>query len=160
MTIRGRLFRLSPSNLFGTEVKLADFLEDNVAPSKLVILGEYHGISSIVSLQTRMQEVMVSSLPKPFLPLPGAVVPSRMMTKLSAVGGGGRQQGQGYGYDQDQGQGGRPRVRIVMEHFSTDMQPILDGYQAGTMDFLGLMNVSLFYCYFTPAGVVSSIFDF
>jgi len=140
MTIRGRLFRLSPPNLFGTEVKLADFLEDNVAPSKLVILGEYHGISSIVSLQTRMQEVMVSSLPKPFLPLPGAVVPCRMMTKLSRVGLGGRQQGQGYGYDQDQGQGGLPRVRIVMEHFSRDMQPILDGYQAGTMDFLGLMS--------------------
>jgi arsenite methyltransferase len=103
MTIRGRLFRLSAKG-FGTELSLNEFLDQYVAPKRMIILGEYHGAPPIVQLQTSIQETLARSLEYP---------------KIAASGA---------------------KVRVVLEHFSMDMQGILNQYHDGNLDTLGLMH--------------------
>lgn len=120
-SIRGRLFRLSPQ-LFGTEVKLKEFLED-ISTSKIVILGEYHGETSIIQLQTHIQNKMAESLKpmiSPILPSSIKSVSCDSSDQLST-------------FDS-------PKVRVIMEHFSLDMQKILDDYQGGSLTLCGLKN--------------------
>jgi hypothetical protein len=103
MTIRGRLFRLSPQ-CFGKELNLNEFLDEYVAPKRMVILGEYHGAPPIIQLQTCIQETMARSLEYPTIAYTGA------------------------------------KVRVVLEHFSMDMQGILNQYHDGKLDTPGLMH--------------------
>jgi SAM-dependent methyltransferase len=103
MTIRGRLFRLS-HQCFGKELSLNEFLDEYVAPKRMVIMGEFHGAPPIIQLQTSIQETMARSLEYPKTASSGA------------------------------------QVRVLMEHFSVDMQGILNQYHDGNLDIPGLMH--------------------
>jgi len=135
--LRGRLFRLTP-NFFGEEIKLDEFLDEHVTPSKIVVLGETHGVSPIIKLQTVIQDTMAQSLMNRnglfdgisrglnVLPLP------RFSTESGSTK---RKHGSDGTSSLDE-----PRVRVVMEHFSVEMQNILDQYHVGSIDVFGLLQ--------------------
>eukprot|EP00557_Chaetoceros_sp_GSL56_P005914 CAMPEP_0176488052 /NCGR_PEP_ID=MMETSP0200_2-20121128/6486_1 /TAXON_ID=947934 /ORGANISM="Chaetoceros sp., Strain GSL56" /LENGTH=665 /DNA_ID=CAMNT_0017884975 /DNA_START=1164 /DNA_END=3161 /DNA_ORIENTATION=- len=128
MTLRGRLFRLSPQ-VFGKELSLNDFLDNYLAPKKMVILGEYHGAAPIVQLQTMIQEQMAKCLEQTY-PLDQSVLSASDSYKERM-------------YDrreQQQQQQLQPKVRVILEHFSMDMQGILNQYHSGIIDTNGLLK--------------------
>ena len=145
-SLRGRLFRLSPQ-LFGTEVKLNEFLEEHVSSAKVVILGEFHGESSIIELQTLIQNKLADSLllkplqfshdKSPGSSLPSIGIPNNTVSCDS-----------GASFDTSNNDmeaiatTASPKVRVVMEHFSLEMQQILDLYQTGNLNVLELKEVS------------------
>ena len=88
-----------------------------MAPKKMVVLGEHHGAASIVQLQTRIQERMAESLHIPPIVAPGN---DDGVTN----------------HNRD----ARPKVRVIMEHFSMDMQGILNQYHNGMLDTQGMMK--------------------
>lgn len=92
-----------------------DFLENHVAPKKMVILGEFHGAAPIIQLQTSIQETMTKSLD---LSIEGDSVDGK--TSCESKDG--------------------PKVRVILEHFSMDMQGILNKYHNGMLDTPGLMK--------------------
>ena len=92
-----------------------DFLENHVAPKKMVILGEYHGAAPIIQLQTSIQERMAKSL------------------DLSKEGN--SEDGKTSCQSRD-----APKLRVVLEHFSMDMQGILNKYHNGMLDTQGMMG--------------------
>ncbi len=118
MTIRGRIFRLSPQ-FFGTEVTINEFLDDHVAVKKMVILGEYHGAIPIVELQTSIQEKMASSLRIQY------ATPSKIGMNTAQC---------------ENVLEGMPKVRLILEHFSMDMQGILNQFHNGMLDTQGLLH--------------------
>jgi len=106
---RGRLFRMAPKNLFSKELTKNDF-DDSISNSNLVVLGEYHGVPSIVKLQTYIQDRMAND-----------VRTAQDNTTKWKV--------------KDESQG---KVRVVLEHFSTEMQDLLNRYNGGILDVKGL----------------------
>jgi len=126
--IRGRLFRLTP-NFFGEEIKLDEFLDDHVTPSKIVVLGETHGSFPIIKLQTLIQDTMARSLSNSqrsgisITAMSSISFPSFLSNNFSP-----------------QEEKVEPRVRVVMEHFSLEMQSILDQYNGGSIDAFGLLQ--------------------
>lgn len=128
MTLRGRLFRLSPQ-FFGKELSLNDFLDNYVAPKKMVILGEYHGAAPIVQLQTLIQERMAMCLDQQTNHLENSGVVLCDSKEM---------------YDHRDDDQLRPpptpKVRVILEHFSMDMQGILNQYHSGILDTCGLLK--------------------
>ena len=147
-SLRGRLFRLSPQ-LFGTEVKLNEFLEEHVSSAKVVILGEFHGESSIIELQTLIQNKLADSLllkPLPFShdKSSGSSLPSiGIPNTVSCDSGASLNSNDTSNNDMETiATTASPKVRVVMEHFSLEMQQILDLYQTGNLNVLELKEVS------------------
>jgi len=128
--IRGRLFRLSP-NLFGEEIKLDEFLEKEVTPSKIVVLGETHGSFPIIKLQTLIQDTMARSLANVKRNSFSSVSPSLNMKSLLSPS---------FGRVDESSTKEEPRLRVVMEHFSQEMQSILDQYNGGSIDAFALLQ--------------------
>eukprot|EP00588_Corethron_pennatum_P016712 CAMPEP_0194310140 /NCGR_PEP_ID=MMETSP0171-20130528/7069_1 /TAXON_ID=218684 /ORGANISM="Corethron pennatum, Strain L29A3" /LENGTH=644 /DNA_ID=CAMNT_0039063619 /DNA_START=155 /DNA_END=2089 /DNA_ORIENTATION=- len=110
---RGRLFRLAPQTLFSKEITQNDF-DNSISNSNVVVLGEYHGVPSIVKLQTHIQDRMAESLQDV------RIANKDSMRKLKM---------------KDDSHG---KVRVVLEHFSTEMQDLLNRYNGGTLDLNGL----------------------
>ena len=88
------------------EISVHEFLDEVVPKKPLVILGEYHGSEPTIQLQTAIGEAMAHSF------------------KDDQT-----QHGQ-----QAQGTDHQPKVRVIMEHFSVDMDPLLQRYQQSTKD--------------------------
>ena len=144
-SVRGRLFRLSPQ-FFGTEVKLNEFLEEHVSSAKVVILGEFHGQSSIIELQTLIQNKLADSLlnPLPVSHHKSPVSSLQSIGKLNTVSCDSSALNSDCNSNNIDTITASPKVRVVMEHFSLEMQQILDLYQTGSLDVLELKEVS--YC--------------
>ena len=116
--IRGRLFRLlsqSPASNASNveELSIHEFLDDYISKKPLVILGEYHGSKATIQLQTAIQEAMSHSTTKSSYTSSShnnnsiaSSLSKPVMPEVQA-----------------------PKVRVIMEHFSVDMQPLLHRYQ-------------------------------
>ena len=131
--IRGRLLRLSPKSLFTTEISTSEF-DQSISKSKVVVLGEYHGEKAIVGLQTYIQERMAESMN---VQHQSSILGNKsLLTQVAECEG---------NQLQDLPQG---KVRVVLEHFSTDMQGLLNRYKGGELDVYGLKQVILMCLYY------------
>lgn len=137
--IRGRLFRLTP-NFFGEEMKLDEFLDEHVTPSKIVVLGEIHGVSPIIKLQTVIQDTMARSLLNRNGIFGGVSGGLNVLPRITTDYGRNKKDHPNNVPSSLNGKTkeGEPRVRVVMEHFSMEMQNILDQYNVGSIDVFGL----------------------
>lgn len=112
-------------------MSLNEFLEDHVAKKRLVVLGEYHGSPQIVNLQLKMQDTMAKSLV-------GAASSSNFGNhKIVNNAASTTTQCEEKLQQQDEG----PKLRVVMEHFSMEMQGILDKYHEGKLTTPGLVSL-------------------
>jgi len=144
MTIlRGRLFRLTPK-FFGQELSQKEFLEEHVAPTKIVVLGEYHGAAPIIQLQTSIQETMARSIVHlPMMATSVAIAKSsEAECPLAQSNNSEHKQDEEYeiGIEQISNLHQSPKVRVIMEHFSMEMQQILDQFQIGNLDTAGFIQ--------------------
>ena len=97
----------------------------------MVILGEYHGATPIVQLQTQIQQTMASALPYPPASMPGSGVGMNMNTTQC------ESQSQSQQLEQ---QTPNPKVRVILEHFSMDMQGMLNQFHSRALDTRGLLQ--------------------
>lgn len=122
-SVGGRFFRLTPKH-FGKEISVSEFLDDHVGKKRIVILGEFHGAGPIIELQKLIQETLACNI----------IQSSLKSGKLSSVF-----EPKTTFCDVDV-KGTSPKVRVLMEHFSMPMQGILDQYQSGELNTVGLMK--------------------
>ena len=94
----------SASSSSSSPASVQKLVQSELQHSKLIYFGEFHGESRIISFQTQL----VKELTRCF----NASASSRS------------------GKTDDDGDG--PTLHLIMEHFSQDMQPILDRYQTTT----------------------------
>ncbi len=103
------------------EISLHEFLDEVITKKPLVILGEYHGSEPTIQLQTAIQEAMAHSL-------------ALQEEKAKSEGGS----------DERDRRGENPKVRVIMEHFSVDMDPLLQKFHLNgamtTDELIGAYN--------------------
>lgn len=88
----------------------------------MVVLGEYHGAAPIVQLQTNIQETMARSLIIPQFSTQNGMNMNINTTHCE--------------YSEQR----KPKVRVILEHFSMDMQGLLNKYHNGMLDTPGLLE--------------------
>ncbi len=117
-----------------------------MATKRVVILGEYHGAAPIIQLQASIQETLAKSIVHP---IPMATSATTMAASASIVPHDKESMKKcPHSPDNDeddlasivQNMHSSPKVRVIMEHFSMEMQQLLDAYQSGMIDAAGLLE--------------------
>jgi Haem-binding uptake, Tiki superfamily, ChaN len=112
----------------------------DIAQHRVVFLGEIHSQPPIIAFQEQIQRCMVQNVVR----YSSSKQPQRQnscnIEKQECSNGSSSSRGGGGDSAPPNPPHRPPKLHVILEHFSFDMQPLLDRYQSGAMDFEQLVQ--------------------